>query len=68
MNRFGALIALAVLMAAAKQDRVKVSIAIVATVLLMGGFSDLGPTVTNILSAELTAHGRPAGTPGGAPS
>lgn len=50
MIEFGALIALVVLVAAAKQDRIKVSIAIVATVLMMGGFGELGATATNILS------------------
>ncbi|MFF7049631.1 hypothetical protein ACFY94_14875 [Streptomyces griseorubiginosus] len=51
MIAFGALIALVVLVAASKQDCIKVSIAIVATVQLMGGFSELGATVTNILSS-----------------
>ncbi|MFE1441572.1 hypothetical protein [Streptomyces sp. NPDC058739] len=51
MIEFGALIALGVLLAAAKQDRLKVSIAIIATVMLMGGFGELGATVTNILSS-----------------
>ncbi|GAA4016106.1 hypothetical protein [Streptomyces plumbiresistens] len=50
MIAFGALIALGVLLAASSHDRLKVSIAILATVLLMGGFGELGTTVTGILS------------------
>lgn len=50
MIEFGALIGLAVLLGAAKQDRVKIAIAIVATILLMGGFAAFGSAVTGILS------------------
>ncbi|MFG2349443.1 hypothetical protein [Streptomyces phaeochromogenes] len=50
MIAFGALIALAILLAASKSDRVKVSIAIVATIVLMGGFGEFGSVVTGILS------------------
>lgn len=50
MIEFGALIALGVLLAAAKQDRAKIAIAIVATILMMGGFSEFGTTVSGILS------------------
>jgi hypothetical protein len=51
MIQFGALIALAVLLGAAKQDRVKIAIAIVATILVMGGFAAFGTTVTGILGS-----------------
>ncbi|WP_405581472.1 hypothetical protein [Streptomyces sp. NBC_01092] len=51
MIQFGALIALVVLVAAAKQHRVPALIAIAATVMLMGGFGELGATATNILGS-----------------
>ncbi|WP_175647299.1 hypothetical protein [Streptomyces cyaneochromogenes] len=51
MIEFGCLIALGILLAASKNDRLKISIAIVATVLLMGGFAEFGSIVTGILGS-----------------
>ncbi|MEV7342905.1 hypothetical protein [Streptomyces sp. NPDC093544] len=51
MIAFGSLIALGVLLAAGKQHRLAVGIAIVATVLLMGSFAQFGASLTGILTS-----------------